>query len=251
MLKFRGKVVLVTGAASGMGRAIAIRFAAEGASVVLCDVLDAEGAGAADEIAEGGGIALFSRLDVSSATDWQATVDTTLDRFGTVDVLINNAGISGTAVEDVLDLEAWERLLGINAKGAFLGTHFVIPVMRKAQRGAIVNMSSISAAVGQKNVHFGYNASKAAITLLTKSTAVQFGRDGIRCNSVHPGLMPPMRTSGNVKDPAVRAKLIDRIALGRSGELREIVDPVIFLASDEASYITGSQLYVDGGYTAA
>jgi Enoyl-(Acyl carrier protein) reductase/haloacid dehalogenase-like hydrolase len=126
----------------------------------------------------------------------------------------------------------------------------VVPIMLKARRGVIVNMSSISAAIGQKNVHFGYNASKAAITLLTKSTAVQYGQDGIRCNSVHPELMPPMRTSGNVKDPVIRAKLIDRIPLGRSGELKEIVDPVVFLASDEASYITGAQLYVDGGYTA-
>jgi NAD(P)-dependent dehydrogenase (short-subunit alcohol dehydrogenase family) len=250
-LKFRGKVVLVTGAASGMGRAIATRFAAEGASVVLCDVLDAEGAAAAGEITATGGVALFSRLDVSSAAGWQATVEAALQRFQAIDVLINNAGISGTAVTDVLDLEAWERLMGINAKGAFLGTHFVVPVMRQAQRGAIVNISSISSAIGQKNVHFGYNASKAAITLLTKSTAVQFGQDGIRCNSVHPGLMPPMRTSGNVKDPAVRAKLIDRIPLARSGELQEVVNPVVFLASDEASYITGAQLYVDGGYTAA
>jgi NAD(P)-dependent dehydrogenase (short-subunit alcohol dehydrogenase family) len=250
-LKFRGKVVLVTGAASGMGRAIATRFAAEGASVVLCDVLDAEGAAAAGEIAASGGSALFCKLDVSSRSGWQATVDATLGRFQTIDVLINNAGISGTAVQDVLDPEAWDCLMGVNAKGAFLGTHAVIPIMRKARRGAIVNMSSISAAIGQKNVHFGYNASKAAITLLTKSTAVQFGQDGIRCNSVHPGLMPPMRTSGNVKDPAVRAKLIDRIPLGRSGELQEIVNPVVFLASDEASYITGAQLYVDGGYTAA
>jgi NAD(P)-dependent dehydrogenase (short-subunit alcohol dehydrogenase family) len=250
-VRFRGKVVLVTGAASGMGRAIATRFAHEGASVVLCDILDVEGAAAASEISEHGGLAVFSRLDVASAANWHATVDATLERFQTIDVLINNAGISGTAFEDVLDIDAWERLMGINARGAFLGTHFVIPVMRKAKRGVIVNMSSISDAIGQKNVHFGYNASKAAITLLTKSTAVQYGQDGIRCNSVHPGLMPPMRTSGNVKDPAVRAKLIDRIALGRSGELEEIVDPVLFLASDEASYITGAQLYVDGGYTSA
>jgi NAD(P)-dependent dehydrogenase (short-subunit alcohol dehydrogenase family) len=250
-LKFAGKVVLITGAASGMGRAIAIRFAAEGANVALCDLLEEEGAAAASEITQAGGTALFSRLDVSSASHWQATIDHVLARFRTIDVLINNAGISGTAFPDVLDLEAWERLMNINAKGAFLGTHFVIPIMRKAKRGAIVNMSSISDALGQKNVHFGYNASKAAITLLTKSTAVQYGQDGIRCNSVHPGLMPPMRTSGNVKDPAVRAKLIDRIALGRSGELHEIVNPVLFLASDEASYITGAQLYVDGGYTAA
>lgn len=250
-MKFSEKVVLVTGASSGMGRAIATRFASEGAKVALCDVLQEEGSAAASAIMQSGGAALFFRLDVSSAADWQATVDSVLARFHTIDVLINSAGISGTAFPDVLDLEAWEQLMAINARGAFLGTRFVIPIMRKAKRGVIVNMSSISDAVGQKNVHFGYNASKAAITLLTKSTAVQFGQDGIRCNSVHPGLMPPMRTSGKVKDPVVRAKLLDRIPLARSGELEEIVGPVLFLASDEASYITGAQLYVDGGYMAA
>jgi NAD(P)-dependent dehydrogenase (short-subunit alcohol dehydrogenase family) len=150
----------------------------------------------------------------------------------------------------VLDIDAWELLMSVNATGAFLGTHFVVPMMEKSGRGAIVNMSSISGIVGQSNVHFGYNASKAAIRLLTKSTAAHYGAKGIRCNSVHPGLLPPMRTSGNVKDPAVKAKYVARIPLGRTGEIDEVVKPVLFLASDDASYITGVELYVDGGYLA-
>jgi NAD(P)-dependent dehydrogenase (short-subunit alcohol dehydrogenase family) len=140
--------------------------------------------------------------------------------------------------------------MSINADGVFLGTHYLVPVLRERGGGVIINMSSISVIRGQSNVHFGYNASKAAVRILSKSTAVQFGRDGIRCCSVHPGLMQPMRTSGNVKDPAVREKFIERVPLGRTGVAEDVVKPVLFLASDDASYITGIELYVDGGYLA-
>jgi NAD(P)-dependent dehydrogenase (short-subunit alcohol dehydrogenase family) len=250
-MRFRDKVVMITGAASGFGRAMAARFAEEGAKVVLGDVLEDEGRDVTAQVVASGGTARFVRLDVSSEAEWKSATETTLADFGAIDVLVNNAGISGTAFPDVLEIEAWHRLMSVNATGAFLGTHFVIPVMQRAKRGVIINMSSISAVIGQKNVHFAYNASKASLRLLTKATAVQFGRDGIRCNSVHPGLMQPMRTSGNVKDPGVRAKYIERIPLGRSGETEEVVRPVLFLASDDASYISGVELYVDGGYLAS
>jgi NAD(P)-dependent dehydrogenase (short-subunit alcohol dehydrogenase family) len=250
-MRFRDKVVMVTGAASGFGRAMAVQFAEEGARVVLADVLEDEGRDVAAQVVASGGAARFVRLDVSSEAEWKNATETALADFGTIDVLVNNAGISGTAFPDVLEIEAWHRLMSINSTGAFLGTHFVVPIMQRAKRGVIINMSSISAVIGQKNVHFAYNASKASLRLLTKATAVQFGRDGIRCNSVHPGLMQPMRTSGNVKDPAVRAKYIERIPMGRSGETEEVVKPVLFLASDDASYISGVELYVDGGYLAS
>jgi NAD(P)-dependent dehydrogenase (short-subunit alcohol dehydrogenase family) len=178
-------------------------------------------------------------------------MDFVLRTCGTINILVNNAGISGTAFSDVLDTEGWRRLMSINADGAFLGTHFVVPVMRRNGGGVIINMSSISAILGQSNVHFAYNASKASLRILSKSTAVQFGRDGIRCCSIHPGLMQPMRTSGNVRDPAVRAKFLERVPLGRTGVTEDVVKPVLFLASDDASYITGIELYVDGGYLAA
>jgi NAD(P)-dependent dehydrogenase (short-subunit alcohol dehydrogenase family) len=249
-VRFRDKVVFVTGAASGMGRAISLAFAKQGAKVVLADLLQDEGLGAVSEIEASGGTAYFVRLDVSSHEAWGAATDFALDKCGPIDILINNAGVSGTAFSDVLDADGWSRLMRINADGAFLGTHFVVPIMQRNGGGVIINMSSISAILGQSNVHFAYNASKAALRILSKSTAVQFGRDGIRCCSIHPGLMQPMRTSGNVKDPAVRAKFLERVPLGRTGVADDVVKPVLFLASDDASYITGIELYIDGGYLA-
>jgi NAD(P)-dependent dehydrogenase (short-subunit alcohol dehydrogenase family) len=250
-VRFREKVTLVTGAASGIGRAIAMRLAEEGASVIVADLLEAEGLGVANEINAAGGVAHYLKLDVTSPNDWQTATESATGKYGSLDILINNAGISGTAFSDVLDIEAWNRLISINATGAFLGTHFAVPIMQKQRKGVIINMSSISAIIGQSNVHFGYNASKASLRILTKSTAVQFGKDGIRCISVHPGLMQPMRTSGNVKDPAVRAKFLERVPLGRTGVADDVVKPVMFLASDDASYVTGIEFYIDGGYLAA
>ena len=142
--------------------------------------------------------------------------------------------------------------MGINATGTFLGMKFAIPEMRKAGGGSIVNISSISGVTGQRGIHVAYNASKGAVRTLTKAAAVQHGRDNIRVNSVHPGLMPPMRTSGRTADPALRAKWIETsVPLGRAGRVEEVANAVLFLASDEASYITGVELYVDGGFLAA
>lgn len=249
-MRFKDKVVFVTGAASGIGRAICLAFAKEGAKVVLADILEEDGVVTVSEIKASGGVAYFIKLDVSSRSDWGAAMEFALDKCGQINILINNAGISGTAFNNVLDNVGWERLMSINAGGAFLGTHFVVPIMQKNGGGVIINMSSISAIIGQNNVHFAYNASKASLRILSKSTAVQFGRDGIRCCSIHPGLMQPMRTSGNVRDPAVRAKFLERVPLGRTGVAEDVVKPVLFLASDDASYITGIELYVDGGYLA-
>lgn len=249
-VRFKDKVAFVTGAASGIGRAIALAFATEGAEVIVGDMLEEEGVATVREIETSGGKAHFVKLDVSSLPEWHAAVQFALATCNGVDILINNAGISGTAFSEVLDVDAWHRLMSVNSDSAFLGTHCLVPVLRARGGGVIINMSSISAIRGQSNVHFGYNASKAAVHILSKSTAVQFGRDGIRCCSVHPGLMEPMRTSGNVKDPAVRAKFMERVPLGRTGVAADVVKPVLFLASDEASYITGVELYVDGGYLA-
>jgi NAD(P)-dependent dehydrogenase (short-subunit alcohol dehydrogenase family) len=150
----------------------------------------------------------------------------------------------------MLDTDAWDRLMAVNSRGVFLGTKHAVLAMKQAGGGSIVNLSSISGVTGQTMTHMGYNASKGAVRTLTKSTAVQFGRDGIRANSVHPGLMPPMRTSGATADPAVREKMLQGVPLRRAGEVDEVANAVLFLASDEASYITGAELYVDGGYLA-
>jgi NAD(P)-dependent dehydrogenase (short-subunit alcohol dehydrogenase family) len=218
--------------------------------VVIGDVLEREGAGVAASIQAAGGDALFVRLDVSEEAQWAEAVRATVARHGRLDVLINNAGISG-AVPDRTSLEYYDRLMAVNARGTFLGMMAAVPEMQKAGGGAIVNLSSISGFVGQEFVHMGYNAAKGAIRLLTKSAAVQYAKAGIRVNSVHPGMLPPMRTSVTSADPATREKIIASVPMGRSGRLEEVAYAVLFLASDEASYITGTELVVDGGFLAA
>jgi len=249
-MRLHGKVALVSGGASGMGQSEALIFAREGARVVVADVLETEGRQVADKIKAAGGQATFAKLDVSSESEWEKVVKATLEGFGKLDVLVNNAGISGTFDPDMLSTAAWDRLMDINAKGVFLGMKTVIPVMQRAGVGAIVNISSISGFVGQTGVHMAYNASKGAVRIMTKTAAVQYAKDGIRVNSVHPGMMPPMRSSKTSADPVWRDKMIKAVPMKRAGRVEEVAHAVLFLASDEASYITGTELVVDGGYLA-
>ena len=195
------KVAIVTGAASGMGAATARRFGKEGAKVVIADMLEEEGRAVADGISADGGKALFMALNVTDEAGWTSVVDQTVRAFGRLDILVNNAGISGSATNDLLDSGLWERVMAVNSTGVFLGTAAAVRQMRQNGGGSIVNLSSISGVVGQSMVHMSYNAAKGAVRIMTKSTAVQFGKDWIRCNSVHPGVMPPMRTSGATADP--------------------------------------------------
>ena len=249
-MRLDGKVALITGAASGMGASMARIFAREGAKVTVADMLDDEGKGVAAEIAQNNGAAIFQHLDVTREAEWQAAVEATVAAFGKLDILVNDAGISGSNVDDLFDTGSWERIMGINATGTFLGIKHAIPAMRAVGGGAIVNISSISGITGQRGIHVAYNASKGAVRTLTKAAAVQHGRHNVRVNSVHPGLMPPMRTSGRTADPAVRAKMLEGVPLGRAGRVEEVANAVLFLASDEASYITGAELWVDGGFLA-
>jgi NAD(P)-dependent dehydrogenase (short-subunit alcohol dehydrogenase family) len=249
-MRLDGKVALITGAASGMGASMARIFAGEGAKVVVADLLENEGRQVAADITKANGAAIFRRLDVASEAEWKTTVDAALAEYGKLDILVNDAGLSGSAVDDLFDTAAWDRLMAVNARGVFLGMKFAIPIMKAAGGGAIVNISSISGVTGQHGVHIGYNASKGAVRTLTKAAAVQHGADNIRVNSVHPGLMPPMRSSGRTADPEVRAKMLRQVPMGRAGRAEEVANAVLFLASDEASYITGAELYVDGGYLA-
>jgi NAD(P)-dependent dehydrogenase (short-subunit alcohol dehydrogenase family) len=249
-MRLKNKVAIVSGAASGMGAATARRFATEGAKVVVADQLEEEGRQVVAGVIAAGGTAEYLKLDVTSEASWQAVVDGAVAKFGRLDILVNNAGISGSAVNDLLETGIWERVMAVNSTGVFLGTAAAVRQMQKNGGGSIVNLSSISGVVGQTMVHMSYNASKGAVRTMTKATAVQFGKDGIRCNSIHPGLMPPMRTSGATADPVVRQKMLRAVPLGRTGEVDEVANAVLFLASDEASYITGAELYVDGGYLA-
>ena len=248
-MRLQDKVAIVTGAAAGMGAATARLFAREGAIVVLTDIDDKDGPTVAADIVRANGNAHFEKHDVSSEADWQRIVEATLAAYSRIDILINNAGVTGS-IPDKLDLAMWDRQMSINARGNFLGLRAVIPVMQKQKRGAIVNISSISGVLGQDYVHMGYNAAKGAIRTMTKAAAVQYAKDGIRINSVHPGFMPPMRTSKLTADPELRKRLLTGIPMGRTGEIEEVAYANLFLASDEASYITGVELMVDGGFTA-
>ena len=243
-MRLQNKVAIVTGAASGMGAATARVFAREGAKVVIADMLEHEGHAVAKSI---GDAAHFEFLNVTEEDNWKATVDATVKRFGGLHILVNNAGVSGSAEQDLYSTDAWHRIMAINATGPFLGMKYAIPAIKASGGGSIVNLSSIAGIIGSVGIHMAYNASKAAVRLMTKSVAVQHAEDGIRCNSVHPGIMPAMRTSGRTADPAVRAARMNVIPMRRPGEVDEVANAILFLASGESSYITGSEIHVDGG----
>ena len=246
-MKLAGKTAIVTGGAWGMGAATAELLASEGADVVIADILEEEGRSQAEKIAGGGGKASFHRLDVTDDGSWAALAAARPE----AGILVNNAGISGSAHADPFDLDAWRNLMEVNVTGAFLGCRHFVPKMAAAGGGVIVNISSISGVVGQDNIHHGYNASKGAVRVLTKSLAVRHAPEGIRANSIHPGLMPPMRTSGATADPVVRERMLRRVPMGRNGRADEVAKAVLFLASEDSSYCTGVELHVDGGFLAS
>ena len=248
-MRLESKVAIITGAASGMGAEEARLFAREGAKVVVADVTDDYGEAVARQIEDTGGDAIFVHTDVTSEESWQALVDATLDKYGKIDILVNNAGISSGSYLDPLDLDGWTNIMDVNATGVYLGTRAVVPAMQAAGGGAIVNISSIMGFVAGEYGHPAYHASKGAVRIFTKATAVRYGPDGIRANSVHPGFMPPMKTS-MISNRPEREQHIQQTPLRRTGETIEVANGVLFLASDEASFITGTELVIDGGYIA-
>ncbi len=248
-MRLQGKVALISGAARGMGEAEARLFALEGASVVLGDVLVQEGRRAASEIAAAGAEAVFVKLDVTGETDWESAVGESVTRFGRLDVLVNNAGVYLRGPVHETSLEGWDRVMDVNAKGAFLGTRAAIPAMKESGGGSIVNIASFNALVGT-TTSAAYNASKAALRLLTKSTAVQYAEDGIRANAIHPGPTDTaMFLTGFPDEEAIEQRRA-LVPLGRIGTPEDVAYGALFLASDESSYMTGSDLVIDGGWTA-
>src|SRR4029077_2681896 len=245
-MRLANKVAIISGAASGMGAATARRFAKEGAKVVIADQLEGEGKIVAGEINNAGGTAVFMPLNVTEEAAWNKVVADTVAQFSRLDILVNNAGISGSAVNDLLESCMWDRGMAVNSTGVFLGTAAAVRQMQKNGGGAIVNLSSISGIVGQTMVHMAYNASKGAVRTMTKSAAAQYAKDGIRVNSVHPGFLPPMRTSKASADPEWRAKMLRAVPMRREGRVEELANAVLFLASDDASSITGTEIVVDG-----
>jgi cyclopentanol dehydrogenase len=249
-MRLENKVALISGGARGMGAAEAILFASEGAKVVIGDVLEDEGRQTEAQINESGGECLFVRLDVTSESNWQYAITTTVARFGKLDILVNNAGIFPLGTVEDTSEELWDRVMAINAKGVFLGTKHTIPEMRKAGGGSIINISSIAGLIGSRGAA-AYGASKGAVRIFTKSTAIQYAAEGIRANSVHPGIIEtPMSIPTILTTEEQREIQIDRTPLGRIGTADDVASGVLFLASDESSFMTGSELVIDGGLTA-
>jgi 3alpha(or 20beta)-hydroxysteroid dehydrogenase len=245
MGRLDGKVAIITGAARGQGAAEARLFAAEGAKVVVTDVLDAEGEALAKEL---GDAVAFVHQDVSQEADWERTVADAVERFGGVDVLVNNAAILGFNQLQRTTLEEYRKIIDVNQVGVFLGMRSVIKPMRARGGGSIINVSSVDGIKGSPYV-IAYQASKFAVTGMTKGSAIELARYGIRVNSVHPGgVKTPMITDmgGGGMDDYFAAN----VPLGRAGEPEEIAPLVLFLASDESSYCTGAQFVADGGWTA-
>ena len=247
MGKLDRKVALISGGARGMGAATAKKFAREGAKVILGDIRDADGTKVKETISSEGGEAVYVHLDVTDESDWRNAVATAITRYGGLHILINNAGIGIPRVPiDQLAVEDWDRVMAVNARGTFLGTKHAIPAMQRSGSGSIVNISSV-AGIGQStHQEPAYAASKAAVRIFTKVTAVQYAKDNIRCNSIHPG---PIDTEmiHAAMDAVALAQRLQRVPLGRLGTVDEIVALVLFLASDDSSYMTGGDVVIDGG----
>tara|TARA_B100000676_G_scaffold308257_1_gene368649 strand:- start:1372 stop:2130 length:759 start_codon:yes stop_codon:yes gene_type:complete len=248
MGRLEGKVALISGGAKNQGAAEAKVFAAEGARVIFGDIADQEGRLVEAEIRADRGVADYMHLDVTNASDWQAAVGYACETYGKLDILINNAAIlvPRVLVEERTE-EEWDRVMAVNTKGVFLGTKTAIPAMRAAGGGSIVNISSI-AGIGQALTQEpAYAASKGAIRVFSKVVAAQHASDKIRCNSVHPGPVDTAMFRAAFPTPEALEKRLSRVPMKRAGTIDEVVQGVLFLASDEASYITGTELVIDGG----
>ena len=235
-MRLENKVALISGGARGMGEVEAKLFAKEGAKVIIGDMLEDKGRKVEAQINEAGGECVFVVLDVSDEDAWQRAVNEAVSRFGKLDILVNNAGIYRAHIVEETTAAEWDQVMNINAKGVFFGTKYAIPAMREAGGGSIVNISSVAGLVGSR--------------LFTKSTAIQYASDGIRANSVHPGTIVTPMTEGFLADSTMRQDRMDRTPLKRLGRPEDVAYGALYLASDEASFVTGSELVIDGGRTA-
>jgi cyclopentanol dehydrogenase len=243
-----GKVALVTGAARGLGAAQALGLMREGARVIFGDLADADGTKLEAEMIAAGGDCRYLHMDVSSEADWRAAVETTVNRYGQLNVLVNNAGIVIPRVPiEQRTVEEWDQVMAVNLRSVFLGTKYVLPEMRRAGGGSIVNISSLAGIGQSQHQEPAYATSKAAVRMLSKVTATQHAHENIRCNSLHPGPVDGGMLHRFLSDPKALAQRLTRVPMGRLARIEEIVAGVVFLASDESSYMTGSELVIDGG----
>jgi NAD(P)-dependent dehydrogenase (short-subunit alcohol dehydrogenase family) len=253
MARLDGKVAVITGAGSGIGRVAAMLFAAEGAKVVVADVVGDHARSVADEIVAGGGSALPVTVDVSDQSQVEAMVAAAVSAYGGLQVLFNNAGIFPDDDGGVLDTppETWQRVMEVNLKGVWLGCRAAVPAMLASGGGSIVNVASFVALMGAATAQIAYTASKGGVLAMTRELAVEYARQGIRANSLCPGPIETPLLAELLADPERRQRRLVHIPIGRFGRPEEIAKAALFLASDDASFITGSALVVDGGITAA
>lgn len=249
-MRLQDKVAIISGGARGMGAVEAKLFASEGCRVIIGDILESDGLRVESEIIKSGGESVFIKLDVTEQNDWDSVVSGAVEHFGKIDILVNNAGIALFGTLEDTSNDDWERVMNVNAKGVFLGTKAVIPEMRKVGGGSIINISSVSGLIGQATVQPVYNASKGAVRIFTKAAAVQYAKEGIRVNSIHPGSVDTLMISHSIDTPEAQERRNNLTPLGRVAQPIEIAYGVLYLASDEASFVTGSELVIDGGFTA-
>ena len=253
MGRLDGKVALITGGASGMGMVASKLFASEGSKIVLTDVADDAGEAVAAEIETAGGQALYVHSDVSDEADAEAMIKAAVDRFGGLSVLYNNAGVmmsqDGSVTET--DVSIWDTTLGINVKGVAFGCKYGVPAMIASGGGSIINVASFVAWMGAATSQTAYTASKGAVLSMTREIAVEFARQGIRCNALCPGPIETPLLAELLSDPARRQRRFVHIPMGRLGRADELAKAALFLACDDSSFMTGASLVVDGGITAA
>lgn len=255
-MRLEGKVAIITGAAAGVrgelmgfGGAAAWLFAGEGAKLVLADINEEQGRRTEAQLREQGHDAVFTRLDVTSESDWEAAIKLTADTYDRLDILINNAGTGGRLTLMETSEEAWDAQMDVHAKGVFLGMKYAVPEMRKAGGGSIINVSSIYGLVGSRT-STAYHAAKGASRIITKSAAIQYAGENIRVNSIHPGFCRTPMTNASYQNPEHYDALLERIPMGRVGQPEELAQGMLYLASDESRYVTGAELVIDGGVTA-
>lgn len=249
MGRLSGKVVLITGAASGIGKVIAILFAQEGAKVIATDINEEGGLDTVKKIEQTEHKAEFMKLDVRNESEWQQVTKGILEKHGRLDVLVNNAGILLLKPLEETSEEEWKHVFHVNIMGVFFGCKYAVEGMKKAGGGSIINIASVYGIIGAPNAA-AYEASKGAVRALTKAAAADFAKYKIRVNSVHPGLIDTPMTADTIKDPEKTKQLLGATIMEYPGKPEEVALPVLMLASDESSYMTGSELIIDGGYTA-
>ena len=249
MERLQGRVALVTGGASGIGKATAVRLAREGAAVVVTDVHDQAGADVAKAIIDAGGRASYAHLDVASEAEWEAAVESVVDEFGRLDILVNNAGMGDLAAIEDTSLADWDRTISIDQTGVFLGMKTAAAALAASGHGSVVNISSIFGTSGGFGTSPAYHAAKGAVRTLTKNIALHWADKGVRVNSIHPGFIDTPLLD-QVKGTPFEQTMTDLTPMGRLGTPEEVAAGVAYLASDDASFVTGLELYIDGGYVA-